>query len=56
MSNSEAEKHSEICSKPCPTCEAGMLENGEECPQCGGTGCLDKYVCELGKGLGCNDK
>ena len=47
-------EHREICSHPCPNCECGKLANNEDCYQCGGTGCLDKFTCKMGDGLGCD--
>ncbi|MDH4129384.1 MAG: hypothetical protein OEV44_11545 [Spirochaetota bacterium] len=55
MLESDVKKHNDICSHPCSNCNEGKLDNGEDCYRCGGTGCLDKHACELGKGLDCDN-
>jgi len=43
-----------VCHNPCLECnKTGSLDNGEVCPECGGTGCRDKKVCAPAGGLGC---
>jgi len=47
------EKHN-LCHNPCEVCkESGLLENGEACSVCGGTGCIDNKRCSPAGGLGC---
>jgi len=46
------QKH--VCYKPCESCKkTGLLENGETCLVCGGSGCTDRKVCSHAGGLGC---
>jgi len=44
----------ETCHNPCEVCNrTGLLENGESCSVCGGTGCTDDKQCSPAGGLGC---
>jgi len=58
MKNEKLNSDSEhICHNPCLECKkTGILENGETCTVCGGSGCIDNKVCSLAGGLGCEDK
>ncbi len=43
-----------VCHNPCGVCnKTGVLENGEACTVCGGTGCTDNKQCAPAGGLGC---
>lgn len=45
----------DTCHNPCEECQGtGYLQNGEVCPECGGTGCRDKKFCTPAGGLGCD--
>ena len=49
-----ADQHT-VCHNPCSTCnKTGLLENGEPCTVCGGSGCQDHKSCSPAGGLGCN--
>ncbi len=44
----------QVCNNPCKICDRkGVLENGETCSVCGGTGCTDQKSCSPAGGLGC---
>jgi len=49
-----AKETHKTCNNPCEVCnKTGLLENGEACTVCGGTGCTDNKQCSPAGGLGC---